>query len=1223
MANILTEPYTHSQRIEKLLEIVQKTYTAVQLYKVLKIVESNEVFNCILMLQNISTNLKNVGSLLQQNKNIDEISFNVALDEISRDLLLIIKTSGTASLDDLLYLFCGETVSLEKEHSSKYDVLKQFAHPLSYITVDRKPNKQLEVIDINDNDEPMAAAPINDSDEPMAAAPINDSDEPINHEPIVAEPINDSENIFINIDISNACDYISIANVVSKANAIGANANAIGANAIGANANAIGAIGANANAIGAIGTNAIGTNNEHKSFKLSVYGIKIIICVKNQTLVINCLVDDVNLNMMNEPYITNKLLQISVSAAGSASAAGPSANAVGSGPSANASASAAGPNAQWYDYLNTGTFDIFVQSLTLKDMFIYTATAIHRNYIHSQQHIQTIKDLPIENLINMFIKYDLYNKRKLLMSLLLNTDEQEFNYLSYLLYDLLSNDAHGNIDTVEQTLLLDSLPFKIQQQFYNSMKETINYSQKLSHVDINNIPLEQRICLLKTTDTVKEKAMLKLKEIKAKTEESGAKARHYLDGLIKIPFRLLKTEPILRINEECLQLFNNLMKQVGGPYKLETVIPLKTNYNSVELNKYVHVLQTTTVLAVEDNLRALFTNILHGLTRKVLLKVCKTVNAFIKQTSLAYPKISPGNKTVDVLRGEIAAFYTHSKQSIAFLQLLVLLYKDADAAPAFTSLQAKLQTRDFFTQTLTTIDRKCRQRNQYLQDVTTTLNKAVYGHSHAKRQLERIIGQWINGENKGYCFGFEGPPGVGKTSLAKKGIADCLKDEHGVSRPFSFIAIGGSANGSTLEGHNYTYVGSTWGKIVDILMDKKCMNPIIFIDELDKVSKTEHGKEIISILTHLVDPSQNDTFQDKYFNGVDIDVSNILFVFSYNDATLIDKILLDRIHRIKFDNITLDEKLIITQQFILPEIYKKMGLQDVIVISEAVIEYIIEEYTAESGVRKLKELLFDIVGEINLDLLKGAGTSAAGTSAAGTASAAGTGATSAAGTASAAVTIPIHITIKDLQEKYLKDRDEVKPARVHAVAAVGVINGLWANSLGKGGVLPIEANYVPATTFLDLKLTGMQGDVMKESMNVAKTLAWALLTDMDKTRLEAGKSHGLHIHVPEGATPKDGPSAGTAITVVLYSLFTGQKIKHDVAITGEICLQGRVTAIGGLELKILGGIKAGVKTFLFPEDNKKDFEKIRLKYAHRPQFQAVTFLPVAHISEVFPHVFIL
>ena len=126
-----------------------------------------------------------------------------------------------------------------------------------------------------------------------------------------------------------------------------------------------------------------------------------------------------------------------------------------------------------------------------------------------------------------------------------------------------------------------------------------------------------------------------------------------------------------------------------------------------------------------------------------------------------------------------------------------------------------------------------------------------------------------------------GPPGTGKTSLAKKGIAQCLKDVDGVSRPFSFIAIGGSSNGSTLEGHNYTYVGSTWGKIVDIIMEKKCMNPIIFIDELDKVSKTEHGREIIGILTHLIDKTQNTHFQDRYFTGIDLDLSKVLFIFSY------------------------------------------------------------------------------------------------------------------------------------------------------------------------------------------------------------------------------------------------------------------------------------------------------------------------------------------------------
>ena len=120
---------------------------------------------------------------------------------------------------------------------------------------------------------------------------------------------------------------------------------------------------------------------------------------------------------------------------------------------------------------------------------------------------------------------------------------------------------------------------------------------------------------------------------------------------------------------------------------------------------------------------------------------------------------------------------------------------------------------------------------------------------------------------------------MGKTSLAKKGIANCLKDENGVSRPFAFIAIGGSSNGSTLDGHNYTYVGSTWGRIADILMENKCMNPIIFIDELDKVSKTEHGREIIGILTHLIDPTQNDVFEDKYFAGINLDLSKALFIF--------------------------------------------------------------------------------------------------------------------------------------------------------------------------------------------------------------------------------------------------------------------------------------------------------------------------------------------------------
>ena len=388
-------------------------------------------------------------------------------------------------------------------------------------------------------------------------------------------------------------------------------------------------------------------------------------------------------------------------------------------------------------------------------------------------------------------------------------------------------------------------------------------------------------------------------------------------------------------------------------------------------------------------------------------------------------------------------------------------------------------------------------------------------------------------------------------------------------RPFSFIAVGGSANGSTLEGHNYTYVGSTWGRIVDILIDTKCMNPIIFIDELDKISRTEHGKEIIGILTHLIDPTQNDAFQDKYFSGIDLDLSKALFIFSYNDVESIDRILLDRIHRIKFKHLSLEEKLVITKNYLLPEIYKKIGFENIIDINDKIIEYIIYTYTNEPGVRKLKEIFFEIIGEINLELL----TSKMYTE----------------------YKFPIIITIDDLKYKYLKDRQEHKIKKIHIKNSVGIINGLWANSMGQGGLLSIEARFLPSTTFLDLKLTGMQGDVMKESMNVARTLAWSLLPDNLKEKLlqsfEKTKCQGIHVHVPEGATPKDGPSGGAAITTVIYSILSGKYINKDFAMTGEICLQGKITAIGGLDLKILGGIESGVTKFIYPKDNEKDYKE--------------------------------
>ena len=358
---------------------------------------------------------------------------------------------------------------------------------------------------------------------------------------------------------------------------------------------------------------------------------------------------------------------------------------------------------------------------------------------------------------------------------------------------------------------------------------------------------------------------------------------------------------------------------------------------------------------------------------------------------------------------------------------------------------------DKYKKNINNINNKFVEIDNSIKNVENILESCVHGHDNAKRQIKRIIGQWITGESNGYCFGFEGPPGVGKTSLAKVGLANCLKDANNEARPFGFIAIGGSNNASVLSGHSYTYVGSTWGRIVEILMEKKCMNPIIFIDELDKVSQTEHGKEIISIFTHLVDSTQNDTFHDKYFSGIDIDLSKVLFIFSYNDASLIDKILLDRIHRIKFEHLDIEDKLVIVHKHMLPELYKRVGINDIINFDDEVLKYIIDEYTCEPGVRKLKEILFEIISEINLSILQNEN-----------------------------YTIPINITKDDIKNNYLKKRHSVIPKTIHNNHEVGVICGLWANAMGCGGIIPIQARYYPCGTLLELKLTGMQGDVMKK-----------------------------------------------------------------------------------------------------------------------------------------------
>tara|TARA_B110000977_G_C11085674_1_gene494596 strand:+ start:129 stop:3362 length:3234 start_codon:yes stop_codon:yes gene_type:complete len=481
----------------------------------------------------------------------------------------------------------------------------------------------------------------------------------------------------------------------------------------------------------------------------------------------------------------------------------------------------------------------------------------------------------------------------------------------------------------------------------------------------------------------------------------------------------------------------------------------------------------------------------------------------------------------------------------------------------------------------------------YLQDVRTTFDDAVFGHKEAKLQLERIFAQWINGESKGAILGLVGPPGTGKTSLAKRGLSQCLKDKDGNPRPFAFLPIGGSVNGSTLVGHNYTYVGSTWGRIADILMTTECMNPIIFIDEVDKVSHTEHGREIISILTHLTDLTQNDEFEDKYFSGVKLDLSKALIVFSFNDAGLIDPILRDRITIIETNPLNLPEKITILNDYMIPEIFAEVGFdKSEIIFSDEILEFIITTYTNEAGVRKIKEKIYDVIRDINLQRFH-----------------------------DSSVMLP-YIVTKEFIERIFENKPKIRTKRIQDKPAVGLVNGLYATVSGIGGLTVIQVMKYPSKNMLELSLTGKQGDVMRESVDYALKIAFSLLPTELKDKIiedaNNNKAFGFHVHTPDAATPKDGPSAGAAMTLAIYSQLTGIKINNKIAMTGEIDLLGHISAIGGVSAKLNGAKKAGATLVLIPKENLEDLEKMRREHIS-PEDDDFKVIGVETIQEVFTH----
>lgn len=857
----------------------------------------------------------------------------------------------------------------------------------------------------------------------------------------------------------------------------------------------------------------------------------------------------------------------------------------------------------------------FLTQLSLRDLVCLNVTEIINKCIQQYNELKRLKGKTISNLVKEFLSSDHHKQRDMLSLFLMCEEDKETQYLAYLMYDMISCDSYLIKPQVCHEDVYVSLHWSLKKIFKCAVKNIIINQ---NNIDTNvDIPYDKKIMLLKCNDSVKHKANEKMKEIQSKNGENCIKAQQYLDGLLRIPFKIFIREPVLFFLQDfklkVISEINYLISLKDNSKILQYIqseckLLKDKDLTSHEITKYFDTMTNIIVNNKENNkidVNILNTDYLDNFNTKTsCYNFIKDIKNLLNENDLEILndkqigiifKSKIKNNNLNFIKCEIFNFFTKE------LDLL----DDDTYNTVLSTFNLKTKYKKFDNVIASINEKQCFLKNEweehnqnkkkYLEGVQDCLNRAVYGHEEAKVSISRIIAQWANGEQRGYCFGFQGPPGCGKTSLAKQGLTECLKDDNGKSRPFAFIPLGGSCNGSTLEGHSYTYVGSTWGRIVDILMECKCMNPIIFIDELDKVSESVHGKEITGILTHLTDSSQNEGFSDKYFSGIDIDLSKCLIIFSYNDVNKVDRILLDRIHEINFKSITLQEKIIIAKKYMIPELCKTVGFRDEIIISEDIIKFIIETYTLEAGCRKLKEKLIEILRDINLKSQIGEKIN------------------------DEMISFPFEITKEYLTDILFVDKPKITIKKILSEPRCGLVNGLYATNSGLGGITIIECFKIPTETRMKLELTGQQGDVMKESMSVAKTVAYNILPIKIKQQIikewKEESPYGFHIHCPEGATPKDGPSAGAAITSCIYSVMTGIPVKNNIGITGEIDLNGRIHAIGGLSSKVYGAKSAGCNMVICPKENKNDVEKI-LKDEFSPCDENFTIKMVENIWEV-------
>ncbi|MEO1101971.1 MAG: endopeptidase La, partial [Pseudomonadota bacterium] len=462
------------------------------------------------------------------------------------------------------------------------------------------------------------------------------------------------------------------------------------------------------------------------------------------------------------------------------------------------------------------------------------------------------------------------------------------------------------------------------------------------------------------------------------------------------------------------------------------------------------------------------------------------------------------------------------------------------------------------------------------KDISTDLVKAEeqldedhYGLEKVKeRILEYLAVQQRTEKMRGPILCLVGPPGVGKTSLGRS-IAEAT------GRDFVRVSLGGVRDESEIRGHRRTYIGSMPGRIIQSLKKAKTGNPLFLLDEIDKMGM-DHRGDPASALLEVLDPEQNSTFNDHYLE-VDYDLSDVMFVTTANSFNM-PQPLLDRMEIIRIAGYTEDEKLEIAKRHLMPKIQKNHGLEDgEWIVHDDAIRDLVRYYTREAGVRSLEREIARLARKSVRKIAQEESTA-------------------------------VHVSAENLAD--FAGVRKFRYGLADETDQIGAVTGLAWTETG-GDLLTIEAVRMPGRG--GMKVTGNLRDVMKESIQAANSLVRARAVSLG-IKPSAFSTTDIHVHVPEGATPKDGPSAGIAMTTAIVSLLTDNPVNREVAMTGEVTLRGRVLPIGGLKEKLLAALRGGIKTVLIPAENEKDLDEIPENVK-----DDLTIIPVSDVNEVLAH----